>query len=80
MGPNLRLEYELANKLGPFGFGKDPKRKFWVVAKRHPSYDGAAEFQVSRQCESLSDLEREVERLKRELDEVVAKAGSDGVA
>jgi hypothetical protein len=73
MGRIFTLGSTPANSLGAFGFGK-AKTKLWVAVPMAPGHADRQGLTLTRHCESLSDLEEEVEALKRDLDAVLQDA------
>jgi hypothetical protein len=79
MGPILILGIEQPGDLARRARFEREKRKVWVAAKQFPGYENTGGLCLTRQCGSLSELEKEVARLKAELDAVVVQARDNGI-
>ncbi len=75
MGPTFNLGTK-PDSLGSLWKGNQ-KPKMWIAVRLEASsFQNSQGYSLSRHCESLSDLQEEVERLKRDLDAVVTEARS----
>jgi hypothetical protein len=57
-------------------FRNEPNPRFWVAVKTNSLTETSQGFAVTQDCDSVDELKREVEALKRYLDDVLDEARS----